>query len=330
MMKAMSMTFNQKGDDDYFIRLLSYLRSKFKENIVEMVPFRKNVILIKTDKNTYMIKGFQSNKRLQLQEAFTATLRKEGFLKTYLFVHPQLIDPLFFEGSYFGCMEYIPPNKIPFSFHSQKNMHEGLELLEQFHFITSTFETRYRTIIPRGMIFKKWRERRKTFSSNISHLKYFVNEAFITELMDWANWSLTGMTKDPSLFINEPFCVLHGDVAHHNFLRDSKGIVHLIDFDLISIGPPSLDYLQYANRILPNLDWSIDRLAQFSTFEKLLDKKEFLFALAFPADIFREWNRLIREGSYRDQNKYNHVMDLTIGQFYSRKRFVDTLKMMMN
>jgi hypothetical protein len=330
MMKAMSMTFNQKGDDDYFIRLLSYLRSQFKENIVEMVPYRKSVIWIKTDKSSYMLKGFHTNKRLRLQEAFTTTLRKEGFSKTYLFVHPQMKEPLFFEGTYFGCMEYITPNKIPFSFQSQKNRQEGLELLEQFHQVTSSFESRYRTLIPKGVIIEKWRDRGKIFSSNISTLKYFINDKILTEMINWAQWSLSGMEKNRSLFLNEPFCILHGDVAHHNFLRDTNGILNLIDFDLISIGPASLDYLQYANRILPSLDWSFDRLDQFSQYEDLLNEKAFLHALAYPADIFREWNRLIREGSYRDQKKYSQVMDLTIGQFYSRKKFIDRLKLMTN
>lgn len=326
----MSMTFNHKGDDDYFIRLLSYLHSQLSENIVEMVPHRKSVIRIKTDKKTYMLKGFHTNKRLRLQEAFTATLRKEGFSKTYLFVQPQMKEPLFFEGTYFGCMEYIIPNKRPFSFKSQKNRQEGLELLEDFHHVTSSFETRYRTIIPKGVIIEKWRDRGKIFSSNNATLKYFINDKILADLMDWANWSLKGMEKDRSLFIKEPFCILHGDVAHHNFLRAANGVLYLIDFDLISIGPASLDYLQYANRILPSLDWSFDRLAQFTQYEKLLSEKAFLHALAYPADIFREWNRLIREGSYRDQKKYNQVMDLTIGQYHSRKKFIDTLKMMTN
>ncbi|WP_257009357.1 aminoglycoside phosphotransferase family protein [Bacillus sp. 7884-1] len=328
MMKAMSMTFKQKGDDDYFIRLLSYLRSQFKEPIVEMVPYRKSVILIKTEKNTYMLKGFHTNKRLRLQEAFTSTLRKEGFAKTYLFVHPEIKDPLFFEGTYFGCMEYIPPNKTPFSFQSQKNRQEGLELLEQFHLVTSSFESRYRTLIAKGIIVEKWRDRETIFSSNLTTLKYFINEKILAELVDWANWSLNGMETDRSLFVNEPFCILHGDVAHHNFLRDSKGLLHLIDFDLISIGPPSLDYLQYANRILPSLDWSFERLSHFSQFQPLLNEKAFLYALAYPADIFREWNRLIREGSYREQHKYNQIMNLTVGQYYARKKFIDTLKML--
>jgi hypothetical protein len=330
MMKAMSMTFKQKGDDDYFIRLLSYLRSQFKENIVEMVPYRKSVIRLKTDKSSYMLKGFHTNKRLRLQEAFTATLRKEGFSKTYLFVHPQIKEPLFFEGTYFGCMEYIPPNRIPFSFQSQKNRQEGLELLEQYHQVTSSFESRYRTLIPKGIIIEKWRDRGKTFSSNISTLKYFINDKVLADMINWAQWSLSGMEKNRSMFLNEPFCILHGDVAHHNFLRDSNGVLHLIDFDLISIGPASLDYLQYANRILPSLDWSFDRLAQFPHYKDLLNEKAFLHALAYPADIFREWNRLIREGSYRDHKKYNQVMDLTTGQFYSRQKFIDRLQLMTN
>jgi hypothetical protein len=330
MMKAMSMTFKQKGDDDYFIRLLSYLRSQFKENIVEMVPYRKSVIRIKTNKTSYMLKGFHTNKRLRLQEAFTATLRKEGFSKTYLFVHPQIKEPLFFEGTYFGCMEYIPPNRIPFSFQSQKNRQEGLELLEQYHQVTSSFESRYRTLIPKGIIIEKWRDRGKTFSSNISTLKYFINDKVLADMINWAQWSLSGMEKNRSMFLNEPFCILHGDVAHHNFLRDTNGVLHLIDFDLISIGPASLDYLQYANRILPSLDWSFDRLAKFPQYEDLLNEKAFLYALAYPADIFREWNRLIREGSYRDHKKYNQVMELTNGQFYSRKKFIDRLQLMTN
>lgn len=325
MMKVMSMTINKKGDDDFFIRLLSYFRSQFHEHIVEMVPFRKSVILLKTDKNTYMLKGFHTNNRLKLQEAFTTTLRNEGFTKTYLFVHPEVKEPLFFEGTYFGCMEYIPPNKVPFSFQTQKNRQAGLELLEQFHQVTSTFESRYRTLIPRGFIIEKWKERVQLFSKNLPVIKYFINDAFLTDLLEWSNWSLAGMDHHRSFFTAEPHVVLHGDVAHHNFLRDTKGNLNIIDFDLISIGPKSLDYLQYANRILPSLDWSFERLTQFPIFASLVKEKAFLYALAYPADIFREWNRLVREKSYSNHQKYNGVMDLTIGQFYSRKKFVQTV-----
>src|SRR4051794_30391480 len=96
-MRAYNTTNNKKGDDDYFDRLLSYFQSQFHERIVQMVPIRKSVIYLKTDKNSYVIKGYHTNSRLRLQEAFTATLKKEGFTKTYLFLTSPIREQLFFE-----------------------------------------------------------------------------------------------------------------------------------------------------------------------------------------------------------------------------------------
>jgi len=134
------------------------------------------------------------------------------------------------------------------------------------------------------------------------------------------------MEKNRDFFYNEPFVILHGDVAHHNFLRDTMGKLYLIDFDLISIGPNSLDFLQYANRILPFIDWSFARLQHFPYIDRFLQDEGFLFALAYPADIFREWNRMVKENSHHDKAKLKQVMDLTIGQFNARKQFIDQLK----
>jgi hypothetical protein len=320
------MTFNNKGDDDYFIRLLSYFRSHFREDIMEMVPFRKSVILLRTTKNSYMLKGYPTNNRLTLQEAFTRTLKKEGFSSTYQFVKLPVNEPLYFDGLYFGGIQYIPPNKVPFTFETQRNRQEGIELLQQFHQVTRSFESRYRTLLPKTTIIEKWKDRTNIFANNLPVLRYFIHEQYLTEMLAWANWSLSRMEEHQSFFINEPFVVLHSDVAHHNFLRDKRWKLHLIDFDLISIGPEVLDYLQYANRILPFLDWSVDRLKSHTKFDSLLQQQTFLSALVFPADIFREWNRLIREGTYTDHQKYNQVMDLTIGQFLSRKKFIDQIK----
>ncbi|WP_312474016.1 phosphotransferase [Neobacillus sp.] len=325
-MKAINPSMNRKGDDDYLDRLLSYFQSQFYEKIIQLVPIRKSVFFLKTDKNTYIIKGYHTNRRLRLQEAFTDTLRKEGFTKTYLFLTPAVKEELFFEGTYFGCIEYIPPNKTGFSFHTQKNRQEGIELLNQFHQITASFEVRYRRLLPKGQLIEKWTDRFYLFSNNLPFLKYFMNEPFISEMLTWANWSLEGMEKNRRFFLREPFVILHGDVAHHNFLRDKEGKLHLIDFDLISIGIPSLDFLQYANRILPYIDWSFERLSSLKQIRKYLHEEAFLYALAYPADIFREWNRMIREKSYHDHVKFKQVMDLSIGQFYTRKKFIDHIK----
>jgi hypothetical protein len=325
-MRVIKTPGSLKGDDDYLNRLLSYFQSQFYEKIIQLVPIRKSVFLLRTENHTYILKGYHSDNRLKIQEAFTATLRKEGFLKTYLFLTNPMKEPLFFEGTYYGCIEYIPPHKDAFSFQTQRNRQEGLDLVKQFHKTTASVESRYRTLLPNGQLIEKWSERLRVFSGNLPYITYFLDEYMISELMTWANWSLAGMIKKRRFFQKEPNVILHGDVAHHNFLRDRNGQLNLIDFDLISIGPPSFDYLQYSNRILPNIEWSLGKLGSLKPLGKYLDEEAFLYALAFPADIFREWNRLIREKAYTDQAKIRQVMDLTVNQFDLRKKFFSQLQ----
>ena len=324
MMRA--MTTKKRGGDDYFNRLLSYFNQKFKEIIIEMVPIREAVFLVKTEKKTYIVKGYSSNRKLKLQEVFTATLRNEGFKKSYIYLQDPLKEPLFFEGKYFGCMEYIKPNEKSFSYRTYNNRMEGLELLEEFHQITATIVPRYNTLLSFSKIQAKWTERSNIFSENRKMLSYFLQDPFINEMLEWANWSLEGMKELDGFFLKDPHVILHGDVAHHNFLRDSKGRLNLIDYDLISIGPECIDFLQYANRILPFIDWSFEYLSKHKQIQKYLNEKAFLYALAFPADIFREWNRLIRENTNYNSYKYKQVMELTLDQFYLRRKFVKKLK----
>ncbi|WP_310176688.1 phosphotransferase [Neobacillus niacini] len=326
-MKAMTR-INNKGDDAYLDRLLSYFQSKFQEKIKQFVPIRKKVYYVKTKKNSYIIKGYRSNKRLKLQETFTTTLKNEGFSKTYLFVQP-VKETLFFEGIHYGVIEYIEPHKTAFSYHSKENIVKGLKLLEEFHKVTATFETRYRTLISKGDQIGKWQERSAIFVNNLPVLEYFLNPSYLTEMLEWAKWSLDGITENSAFFEKEPFVILHGDVAHHNFLRDASGDLHLIDFDLIQIGPKVLDYLQYANRILPYLDWSLERFSEFEPMKKFLKEKAFIYALAYPSDIFREWNRIIRENSQTRPSKTKYVMELTVNQFHLRRKFFNQLKKMV-
>lgn len=330
MTKVVKPSKDRYGDDAYYNRLFSYFRSQLKEKIKEMVPLQRSVLLLKTEQHLYVVKGYQSNQRLKIQEAFTSTLRKEGFMNTYVFLQSPAKEQLFFEGSYFGLIEYIPQNKAAFTFQTPKNRRDGLDLLEKFHHATVSFETRYRRLLPKADLIGKWTERLEIFSNNLPFLMYFMNEPFISEIVSWANWSVKGMEANRDYFEEEPFVILHGDVAHHNFLRNEDGKLYIIDFDLISIGPRVLDYLQYANRILPYLDWSIDKLGSLKQMRKFLHDNSFLYALAYPTDIFREWNRLIREQSYSDPHKLQQVMDLSIGQFYSRKKFISRLKSMVN
>jgi len=321
-----NMTINKRGDDGYFNRLFSYFQEQFQGQIKHITPIRKKVYLVETSKKKYILKGYSSYKKLKLQETFTSTLRKEGFLDTYVFEYPAGTKPFAHEGLYFGCIEYLEPHRVSFSYKTQGERKEGLQLLREFHQVTSGFEKRYRTLIPNADLLGKWKDRAQYFSHQRPILESFLKRDVIDELMEWAYWSMEGMEKNKEYFTKKPNVILHGDVAHHNFLRSSSGKLMLIDFDLIGIGPDSLDLLQYANRILPFMQWSYGDLKKYPFFKNKMESPAFLYSLAYPADIFREWNRIIKDQTYIHSSQSRQVYDLTVGQWSLRKQFFKILK----
>jgi thiamine kinase-like enzyme len=330
MKKAMKRTVKGRRGDDYFNRLLSYFRRKFTERIVKMTPIRDSVFIIETDKGMYVIKGYPKYSKLKLQETFTATLRQEGFKRTYLYLQHLAYDQLIFNNEYFGCMEYLSPHQTAFSFHSHVNRKEGLQLLNEFHRVTASCVKRYKTLIPVNNILEKWKSRLASFQKNRPAIRYYINDKYIDEVINWAEWSLKGIESNEKFFLAKPHVILHGDVAHHNFLRDSSGKLNLIDFDLIGIGPECLDYLQYANRILPYINWSADQLFQYPQLKKFATEKAFLYALAYPTDILREWNRVMKDNNTVYSSYYKQVIDLTFDKFQLRRQFIEKLKTMIS
>lgn len=326
MMKAVNSTIKKRGDDVYFNRLLTYFQNQFKGKIKKFSPIRQYVFYVETTKSRLIIKGYPSFNRLRLQETFTSTLLSEGFHDTYSFIHPTGNEPLMLDNMYYGCIEYIEPHKKNFSFHSQRERREGLDLLREFHHVTEAFEKRYRTLLPKAQLLKKWQERAQFFEKNHTFLHYFLKNDVLEELRNWSNWSIDGMEKNSGYFVDEPYVILHGDVAHHNFLRDSSGGLKLIDFDLISIGPECVDIIQYVNRILPSLDWSLKDLQKYDQIKKRMKDRAFLFSLAYPADIFREWNRIIKDKMHTNTAHTQQVLDLTLKQFHLRQKFYTKLR----
>ena len=129
--------------------------------------------------------------------------------------------------------------------------------------------------MPTFHLIEKWEERFTLFKRNLPLISLFLEKEIIAELFTWAEWSLSGLRKEKDILEKWQKVILHGDVAHHNFMKTSKGELYLIDFDLISIGPEIADYLQYANRILPFLNWSLSELDTFEPFQPLFKTESF-------------------------------------------------------
>ncbi|MDQ0269887.1 phosphotransferase [Cytobacillus purgationiresistens] len=326
MKKAVTSRAEKGGDGLYQNRLLSYLDKQCPFKIIQIQPIRNQVYIVESENDEFILKGFSSYHRYKLQEAYTASLKNEGFSKTYSFLDDVKDPPLSFDQFFFGCMEYIPPSDEAFSYEEEKNRKEGLALLDDYHLVSAQLVQRYRTLLPQYKQLEKWQERTAQFIHHLPLIKYFVQKEMINEFLHWADWSIKGMNNETKFFQQGKQVILHGDVAHHNFLRAKDNHLYLLDFDLISVGAIQVDYLQYANRILPSIHWSFDELAQLAQLKPFLKEKGFLYALAFPTDIFREWNRAVRERLYGNPVKMRHILDLTVNHFQERQQFILKLK----
>jgi thiamine kinase-like enzyme len=323
-------TVKYRGDDSYNDRLLSYLNKNFPFRVEQVSRIKDQVYKVKTSEFQFVLKEFSSLKRLKIQEAFTNSLKKNGFRNTYSFYSFSDERALSFQSKYYGCLEYIHKSTNPFRFDSKENCCEGLQLLNQFHQTTEKIQGSYKTVLPSFRLVEKWQERFNQFKINLSFISSFLERDVLTELFTWAEWCFLGLRNEKKEFDQLPKVVLHGDVAHHNFIRTSEEELFLIDFDLISIGTEMADYLQYANRILPFLNWSLNQLVDIEQIEPYLQQKFFIYALAFPSDILREWNRLVKERTYNQLKKIRPVMELTLNQFEMRKAFFDELVVLVD
>lgn len=323
MKKVSNINSALEGDDGFYSRLLSYLQSQIPFKIDSFTQIGNNVYKVKTKQGfPFILKGYSSLSRLEIQETFTASLKNSGFPNTYSFYNlTSDASKMFFQTHYYGCLEYIQPSENTFAFDSIANCIDGLDLIQSFHNNSVTLLDQYQNILPSFSLVKKWQERYQIFIRNISFLSFFLSKDILSELLNWAKWSLEGIKKEEMFYYQSPSVILHGDVAHHNFIRRMDGSLYLIDFDLISIGPVYIDYLQYANRILPFFNWSYKDLASFKQWEFYFQQKLFLYALVYPTDIFREWNRLIKNQDYKNPKKVRQVMKLTLNQLEKRRQF---------
>ncbi|WP_163101812.1 phosphotransferase [Peribacillus alkalitolerans] len=325
-MKAASMSVNHlEGDSVFYTRLLDYVE-ECSLILFKYIKLRSNVYVIYTNEGIFLLKGFSSKEKLELQKAFTAYLYEQGFYETYKFREDHKCFS--YRGLTYTLIEYLPSRSKKFSYKKETDRVEGLKLLSKFHEAGKGFKSPTGKALPKLRQKDKWEERIKVFEQFIPSVQTFVSDSIISSFMEWGRWSLEGLGKYNEFLNKEENTVLHGDVAHHNFLRKKNGALSIIDFDLISSGPPILDILQYANRILPYLH-DFEAIWDYHGITKYKTNPAFLYALAFPADIFREWNRIFRENLVNNQVYVHSIWKLTVEQYSERMKFYSSLSKMV-
>lgn len=318
-MPMKAVNFKHKGDSGFFTCLLSYLEA-YQLQVKKIEKMRSHVYTLHlTNGQIFVLKNFADLKKWNMQKILTAFLKQSGFTTTYEFY--TFIPPLNYKDRLYCLIEYIKPHNEKFHFFNHENRKEGLRLLSNFHRASEAITANLSGEVPTFNQIKKWEERLGLFKSFLPVIGHYVSEVILEDWIAWACWSLKGMRKFEHLIRKETNTIIHGDVAHHNFLRRFDGALCLIDFDLVSLAPPIIDYLQYANRILPSVNYDLNALWNYKELKQFQSNPAFLYALAYPTDIFREWNRLNKENLLGSQPHLYSVWKMSVEDFTARMAF---------
>ncbi|WP_064092488.1 phosphotransferase [Rossellomorea aquimaris] len=312
----------QERGDDYSYRLLSFLINRLHDPTATLKMLKEGKWVLKSNGKKWFVKRYTSQLRFMQQERLTQSLLHDNFLHV-LPLHPiHQRELLLFEGSPIGITTWLDTSD-PISYENSKDREDALHVLKKFHFITSKIKGKWIEEIPSHHWMKKWKKRLQQFEFNIPYLQAFIQPYYLYSYLEWGRWSLKELKSIESNHSTE--CITHGDVAHHNFLRGKNGRVYIIDFDLMSRSSPLTDDLQYCNRILPYLDWSLSDIKKIEAFRPYQDNLLFFLGLMYPTDIFREWNRFMREDELYKQRVFPYLVNLTLHQFPQRMQFIQEL-----
>jgi len=303
-------------------RLSSLLQRDLGIKIGQARFIKPNVLYLRTNKGEKVLKGYSSSEKATVQATFITLLHHVGFRSLPAIETNRKNNGIIcWEDTYWILQEYISPVR-PFHFFSLKNRMAGAALLERYHTCSSKLLNNAALVryLPKYSLYLRLFERYGRFQSYLPFILHYIPINVVEFIIQTSICSLRALERYYSTYKIEKNTIIHGDVASHNFLLTEDGL-YLIDYDQISIAPLSIDYLQYASRILPFINWSLTSLRELPQLREQLSKKWFLSVLMFPADILREWMAYFRKYPH-DHSLLGKTVQYTLTQFEERKRFV--------
>jgi len=283
---------SNETDRDAAGRLFFLLRCHYRLAIRWVVALKPHVIVIATSHGPFVAKAYHSLAAAERQSWLLAALRRAGF-----FGAPNVIPlghggVIAAGGRYWLLTEYVAGAR-PLTFADKRDIADGLQALNNYHAATANivYGEQKALQLPSMQLYEKWRRRYDEFYRHLPFIETVMEKEDILFTLHWAHYCLTTSGDHVQELAAEPVAIIHGDVAPHNFLRTAVGDIYMIDYDAAALASPGLDYWQYANRILPHIGWSHSALVRFAPLSRWLEKRWFLHALLFPADVFREWRQ---------------------------------------
>lgn len=170
-------------------------------------------------------------------------------------------------------------NKVKFS--QSNDRIKSLSLLQQLHATNKKIAWHKSIYFHEIDLIRKWTHRLEKWQQLESFLNQKLGASKTQKITELAKASLDQLRPIRS----NRLTLLHGDIVHHNFVRDKKDHLYIIDFDLACLGPPEVELILWSHRVLPHFDYDLQALIREHPSLRKIDWSYLLF----PNELMREW-----------------------------------------
>ncbi|MBD7983050.1 aminoglycoside phosphotransferase family protein [Sporosarcina sp. Sa2YVA2] len=178
----------------------------------------------------------------------------------------------------------------PVNFRKRIDRTDSLLALRALHNSSEQIDWDASPYLHRYQLLDKWKDRLDRFIDNRTALEMHLGKQIVDEIVSYSQLALTVLRKTKRK--QTGYTLLHGDVVHHNILRDYNGLIRFIDFDLACTGPPGVELALWVHRVLPNIGYHLDFLLAEQTVLNHLDDASKAMIL-YPNEVLREWLHLL-------------------------------------
>jgi serine/threonine protein kinase len=240
---------------------------KIKENVWKMEKFGKY----------YSVKKYDSISTIVKVKHIHETLNGIGF--------PHILPVISTDDPLLLIQPWLE-NARSVKFNKRADRIDSLEALHALHGTTIRVGWSASNYLHHYQIIKKWEDRVIRFRLIAEACEKYIGKQSVNEILFYAVHALQVIKK--RIHDESENTLLHGDVVHHNILRDENGVIRFIDFDLACTGAPGTEIVLWMHRVLPHINYELDFLMnEQPSLHSLPYTSKIL--LLYPNEILREW-----------------------------------------
>lgn len=260
---------------------------------------KQNVWKMESDGAVYSVKKYTSLAQAVKVRHVHQVLSTHGFPHIVPVLEKE--DPLLFIQPWLEGARAV-------NFKRRMDRLDSFKALQALHDTKSHIDWSTVSCLPYYHMLEKWDVRFAKFLELREVCEQFLPFHMIEELLAYSEEALKVCKKQqPSV---SSLTLLHGDVVHHNILRDNCGQIRFIDFDLACLGTAEDERVLWIHRVLPQISYNAVFLMGEHP-DLLTLSNQSLAKLLFPNEILREWLHLLSLPASQRQRMVNKLLQFT-------------------